>query len=102
MSYDRASVIDMDNGMGLLKEKIRKMNPYSDEWTTGDFPHMSRQQLFKVLHYTLNSFLKNIRDLKKKLGLEIFLDDVGRKEISNSLLRELQKRFFKKEVIPTK
>ncbi len=88
--------------MNKRKREIRKINPYGDEWTTGDFPYMTKEQLFKVLHSISNSFLKCIIDLKKELGLSVFLDDVVRKEIIHGLLRELQKRFFNREVIPVK
>ena len=102
MSNDRATVIEMDNELVLLRERVRKIDPYSDEWTTGDFKYMTKEQMFKVLHSTISSFFKLIVKLKKKLGWKVFIDDINRKEVMNAILRELQKRFFKKEVISTK
>jgi hypothetical protein len=84
------------------KLEIQKLDPYEDEWTTGDIEFMSKEQLFKAMHSTMNGLLKTILGLKKELKWGKFVDDVVRREVVNSLLKEFQKRFFNKEVIPVK
>lgn len=80
--------------------EVQELDPYCDEWDTGDFPFMTKEQLFKVMHKTINDLLSVIEDLKKELRWGKFVDDVMRQAIVNSLIKELQKRFFEKEVIP--
>ena len=81
-------------------DRVRKLDPYNDEWTTADFEYMDDEQLFKTLHSTMKSFFNLIIKLKKEIGAKPFIDDVNRQAVMNRLLIELQKRFFKKKVIP--
>lgn len=76
------------------------MNPYSDDWDTGDLAMMSKEQIFKSLHYFMTDLLKTIRELRRKMGWSISLSDVVALQFTNSLLAELQKKFFDREVIP--
>lgn len=84
----------------MENKTIENINPYEDDWTTGDLAIMSDAQVLKCLHHTLNELNATIREAKKKMGIAIFLDDVSRKQISNSLMIEVQKRWLKEEIIP--
>lgn len=86
----------------MMSKMEVNINPYSDDWTTGDLLIMTDEQVLKSLHYTINQLNKTIRALKKHYGAGLFLDDVVRQEVSNLLLIEIQKRWFKREVIPVK
>ena len=83
-------------------KKIREMDVYKDDWTTGDLMFMSDEQILKATHSTFIQLISGIMKLKKKFGAKPFLDDVVRKEVANSIVKESQRRFFDEEIIPIK
>jgi hypothetical protein len=78
-------------------EEIKKIDPKKDDWNTGDLPHFSNDQLVDALEYVLYKMMRGIIELKEKAGLDVFLDDIGRNEISARLLKEFRKRLQESE-----
>ncbi|MFW9878642.1 MAG: hypothetical protein ACFFG0_36645, partial [Candidatus Thorarchaeota archaeon] len=65
----------------MENKNIEDINPYEDDWTTGDLAKMTDGQVLKCLHSTMNQLNATIREAKKKLRVSIFIDDVVRKQV---------------------
>ena len=72
---------------------IQQIDIQKGDWDSGRFPYFTNEQILKCLEHILFSMNKNILKLKKKAGIDPFIDDVGRFCILKTLLREMNTRF---------
>lgn len=85
----------MEKSKKKNKRKIQKLDVKNDNWDTGMFPIMSDDQIIDVLEYTLAGLTQRIIELKKELGWDTFIDDVGRKQIAFELHKQVKERLKK-------